>query len=104
MEEFAPINHCLVVADMPKALAEKKGVKDAVRSGLFEPFGRGVYSLVGGGEGARGQHFDVLSMADLGACVDNFLVGFEEFLGELSKLENFSFDERVAQSSHSAID
>ena len=71
-------------------------MEDAVSSGLLEPFGRGVHSLSGGGERACSQHFDLLGVANLGACVDNFLAGFKKLLSELPKLENFSFDKRVA--------
>ena len=78
-------------------------MKDAVSPSLFELLSGGVHSVAGGGEGARGQHFNMLSVADRGTCIDNFLPGFEEFLGKLPELKNFSFDERVAQSSHCAV-
>ena len=71
---------------------------------LFKPVSGGVHGLASGGEHAHSQRFDVLGVADLGACVDHFLSGFEEFLSELSKLKNFPFDKRVAQPSHRAID
>ena len=70
-------------------------MEGAISSRLLESFGRGVYSLVCGGKGACSQRFDVLGMAYLRTGVDYFLSGFEELLGELSELENLSFDEWV---------
>jgi hypothetical protein len=71
---------------------------------LFELLGRSVDGLAGGGERAHSKHFDMLGVADLGMCVDHFLLGFEKFLCELSELKNFSFDKRIAQSLHRAVD
>ena len=71
---------------------------------LLETLGGGIHGLAGSGESACSQRFDVLGVADLGACVDHFLPGFKKFLGELSKVKKFSFDEWVAQPSHRAID
>ena len=79
-------------------------MEDAIGSGLFESFGRGVDGLSGGGERACSQCLDMLSMADFGAGVNHFLPSFEKFLGKLSKLKNFSFDKQVSQSSYCAID
>ena len=70
-------------------------MKGTISPCLLEPFGGGIHGLAGSGESACSQRFDVLGVADLGACVDHFLSGFEEFLGELSKLKNFPFDEQV---------
>ena len=79
-------------------------MEDTIGSGLLESFGGGIDSLSGGGERTRSQHFDMLGVADLSAGIDHFLSSFEKFLGKLSKLKNFSFDERVSQSSYCAID
>ena len=43
-------------------------------------------------------------MTDFGASIDHFLLGFEEFLGEVSKLKDFSFNERVSQSLYRVVD
>ena len=62
---------------------------------LLEPFGRGIHGLSGGGKSTCSQRLDMLGMANFGLGVDHFLAGFKELLGELSKLKDFSFDERV---------
>ena len=46
----------------------------------------------------------MLCVMDFGACIYDFLSSFEEFLGELSELKDFSFNERVTQSSYSTVD
>ena len=56
------------------------------------------------GEGAGGQHLNLLGVADFGVGVDHFLLGFEELLSELSELKDFSFNERVPQSSYCSVD
>ena len=71
-------------------------MKDAVGPCLLESFGRGIHGLASGGERTGSQRFDVLGVANFGASVDHFLAGFEELLSELSKLKDFSFDERVS--------
>ena len=71
-------------------------MEDAISSGLLESLGGGVDSLSGSGEGAGSQHFDVLCVTNFGAGVDNFLTSFKKFLGKLSELKNFSFNEWVA--------
>jgi hypothetical protein len=79
-------------------------VEGAVGPGLFESIGGGVDGLSSGGEGARSQHLDMLGMADFGASIDDFLSSLEKFLGELSKLKNFSFDERIPKPTYSVVD
>ena len=71
-------------------------MKNAISPGSFEPFSRGIHGLSGSGEGARSQRLDMLRVTDFGTSVDNFLSGFEELLGKLSELKDFSFNERVA--------
>ena len=61
-------------------------MEGAIGSGLLETLDRGVHGLSGGGEGAAGQHLDLLRVSDLGASFDNFPSGFEEFLGKVSEL------------------
>ena len=46
----------------------------------------------------------MLRVADFGACIDNFLSSFKKFSSKLSELKDFSFDERVAQSSYGMVD
>ena len=70
-------------------------MEGTIGPGLLESLGGGVHSLSGGGEGACGQRLDVLSMVNFGACIDDFLSSFEQFLSKLSELANFSFDERI---------
>ena len=86
LEEATRVDCCFVVADVSKALAEQVRVKDTVSPRLFESSRRGVYSLSGGSEGASGQHFDLLCMADLGSSVEYFLSCFKEFLSEVMEL------------------
>jgi hypothetical protein len=71
-------------------------MESAIGSRLLESLGGGVYGLACGGEGTCGQRLNMLRMAYLCTSVDDFLSGFEELLGELSELENFSFDEWVS--------
>ena len=71
-------------------------MEGVVGSCLFELLGRGIHGLSGGSKGTCSQRLDVLSMPDFSAGVDYLLSGFKEFLGELSELENFSFDKRVS--------
>ena len=60
--------------------------------------------MSGGGKSACGERLDVLGMTDFGAGVDYLLPSFKKLLGELSELKDFSFDERIAQSSYCAVD
>ena len=41
---------------------------------------------------------------DFGASFDHFLLGFEEFLSEVSELEDFPFNERISQTLHCLVD
>ena len=70
---------------------------------LFESCGGGIHGLSSSGEGTGGQHLNLLGVVDLGACVDHFLSGFQEFSSELSELKDFSFDEWVSQSSNCVV-
>ena len=70
-------------------------MENAIGSGLLESFGGGIHGLSGGGESTCGQRFDMLRVTYFSASVDNFLASFEKFLGELSELKNFSFNEWV---------
>ena len=79
-------------------------MEDAVSSSLFEAFNRSVHGLSGGSEGASGQHLDLLGMSDFSVSVDDFLSGLLQFLGEVSKLQYFSFDEGVSQLLHGSVD
>ena len=79
-------------------------MEGAIGSRLLKAFGRGVHGLSGGGEGTCSQRLDMLGVANFGTCVDHFLASFEELLSELSELKHFSFNERVPQSSYSAVD
>ena len=79
-------------------------MEDAVRSSLFEAISRCIHRLSGSGEGTGGEYFDLLSVSDASASVDDFLPGFLEVLRKSSELLYFSFDERVAQLLHSAVD
>ena len=65
---------------------------------------QGIHGLVGCNKGASGQHFDLLGVTDFSTGIDRFLLGFEELLGEVSKLEDFSFDEQVSQSLYRVVD
>ena len=98
------VDHCFVVANMPKALAKQKRVEGAVSSCLFESRGRGVHSLSSGRKGAGSQHLDLLSVLDFGSSVDDFLLRLEEFLGEVSELEHFTFDKWVFQLLYGSVD
>ena len=60
--------------------------------------------MAGGSEGAGGQHFDLLRMLDFGVSVDDFLMGFLKFLGEVSELQHFAFDEGVPQLLYGSVD
>ena len=79
-------------------------MKGTIRSRLLKSFDGGVYGLARGGESTCRQRLDMLGVAYLRACINYLLSGFEEFLGELSELENFSFDEWVSQPSHRLVD
>ena len=79
-------------------------MKGAIGSHLFESCSGGVHGLPSGGEGAGGQHLDLLGMMDFGACVDHLLSSFLELLSELSELKDFTFNERVSQSSNCVVD
>jgi hypothetical protein len=50
-----------------------------------------------GGEGTSCQHLDLLGMANFGMSIDYFLSCLLQLLGQLSKLQNFSFNKWVAQ-------
>ena len=79
-------------------------MEDAIGPRLLKPRGRGVHSLASSGQGTRSQHLNMLSVTDFGTHVNYFLSGFEKFLGELSKLKNFPFNEWVSQPSYGAVD
>jgi hypothetical protein len=61
-------------------------MEDAVGPRLFKAFNRGIHRLSGSGEGARGQHFDLLCVSNFVMRLDNFLTGFLELLSEVSEL------------------
>ena len=79
-------------------------MEDAVGSSLLEAVDGGVYGLAGGGEGAGGQHLDLLCMSNFGARIDDFLSSFLELLSEVSELQHLSFDEGVSQLLYGSID
>jgi hypothetical protein len=79
-------------------------MEGVVGSGLFKTFNRSVHGLTCGGEGAGGQHLDLLCVLNFGVCFDNFLTGFLELLGEVSELQHLSFDEGVPQLLDGPID
>jgi hypothetical protein len=79
-------------------------VKDTIGPGLFEAFDRSVHGLTGSGEGASGQHFDLLCVSNFGACLDDFLAGFLELLGEVSELQHFSLDEGISHLLYCSVD
>jgi hypothetical protein len=60
--------------------------------------------LAGSGEGTGGQHLDLLCMSDFGACLDDFLPGFLEFLSEVPELQYLTFDEGVSHLLYRSID
>ena len=62
---------------------------------LLESVGRGIHGLSGGGESTCSQRLDVLRVANFSTGVYHLLSSFEEFLSELSELEDFSFNEWV---------
>ena len=61
-------------------------MEGTVGSGLFEVFDRGVHGLSGGGEGAGGQHLNLLRMSDFGVGIDDFLSGLLKLSGEVLEL------------------
>jgi hypothetical protein len=63
---------------------------------LFEALGGSVHHLAGSGEGAGGQHFDLLRVSNFGACLDDFLTCFLELLSEVLELHHLAFDEGVS--------
>ena len=71
-------------------------MKCAVGPGVFESLRGLIHCLASGGEGACGQYFDLLCVSNFGAGVDNLLADFLQFLGELSELQHFSFDEGIS--------
>ena len=79
-------------------------MESPIGSGLLETFDGSVHSLAGGGEGAGGQHFDLLCVLDFGTSVDNFLPSFLKFSSEVSELYHLSFDEGVSQLLYCLID
>ena len=70
-------------------------MKGLVSSCLFGAFGGSVNDLMSGGEGAGHQHFNLLGVTNFSTGIDHFLSCLLEFLGQLSKLEDLSFDEWV---------
>ena len=79
-------------------------MEDAIGSGLFEMFGGSIHGLSCGGEGAAGQHLDLLCVSDFISGVDDFLAGLEEFLGEVSELQDLALDEGISQLLYGSID
>ena len=79
-------------------------MEGAIGPCLFEAFDRGVHGLSSGGKGAAGQHFEPLSMVDLGSSIDDFLPCFEEFSSEVSELRHLAFDKRISQLLDSSVD
>ena len=79
-------------------------MEGAIGPGLFETLDGSVHGLSGGGEGTTGQYFDLLHVSNFGASVDDFLLGFEKLLGEVSELQHFSFDEGVSQLLYGSVD
>ena len=61
-------------------------MEDAIGPGLLEAFDRGVHGLSSGGEGAGGQHLDLLCVSNFSTCLNDFSACFLELLGEVSKL------------------
>ena len=78
-------------------------MEDAIGPSLFKPLDGGVHRLAGSGEGASGQHFDLLRVSNFIACLDDFLSSFEELLSEVSELYHLAFDERVSQLLYRSI-
>ena len=79
-------------------------MQDTVGSGLFELLDRGVHGLTSSGESTSGQYFDLLCMSNLSTHLDDFLARFLEFLGEVSELQHFSFDEGIPRLLHCSVD
>ena len=61
-------------------------MEGAIGSGLLEAFDRGVHRLSSSGEGAGGQHLDLLCVSNFAMCLDDFLARLLELLSEVSKL------------------
>ena len=61
-------------------------MEGAVSPGLLETFNGGVHGLAGSGEGAGGQHLDLLCVSDFGARLNDFLSGLLKLLGEVLEL------------------
>ena len=104
MEVVSYIDHCFVVANMPKGLAKQKRMEGAIGSGLFETLDGSIHGLSGGCKGAGGQYLDLLCVSDFVAGVDDLLPGLLKFLDEVSKLQHLSFDEGVPQLLHGLVD
>ena len=79
-------------------------MEGVIGSSLFEAIGRGIHGLSGSGEGTGGQHLHLLGVSDFGVGVDDLLLGLLKFLGEGSKLKNFSFDKGIPQLLHGSVD
>ena len=75
MEMVSDVDHCFVVAHMPKGLSKQKRMEGAIGSGLLETIDGCVHSLLGGGERASGQHFDSLGIPNCAARIDDLLSG-----------------------------
>ena len=75
-----------------------------ISSCLLESCRQSIHSLTGCDEGASGQHLDLLGVVDFSAGIDHLLLSFEEFLGEVSELKDFSLNERISQSLHHVVD
>ena len=104
MEVVSRVDHCIVVAHMPKGLSEQKRMEGSVSPGLCEAVNGGVHGLLGRGERAGSQYLNLLRMFDSEAGIDDFLLGLLQLSGEVSELGYFAFNEGVSQLLYGSID
>ena len=97
MEVVSRVDHCIVVAHMPKGLSKQKRMEGSVSPGLFETVDGGVHGLSGGVECTGGQYLDLLRVSDGVAGIDNFLSSFLQLSGEVLELGYLAFDKGVPQ-------